>query len=129
MTLNDTLANALSRIDQHEKLGRKECTVDSSKLIKNVLGILKKFGYVKEFTAKKEGIKELLIVQLSGTINRVGVVKPRFPLQTATFTKWEKRYLPSKDMGILVLSTVEGLMDHAKAKEKHIGGRIIAYCY
>ncbi|MBS3106344.1 30S ribosomal protein S8 [Candidatus Woesearchaeota archaeon] len=129
MTLNDTLANALSRIEQHEKLGRKECAVESSKLVKNVLGILKQFGYIKDFSAKKEGAKEILTVQLSGAINSVGVVKPRFPLQTATFTKWEKRYLPSKDMGILVLSTVEGLMDHAKAKEKHMGGRILAYCY
>src|SRR3989338_1088678 len=129
MTLNDTLANALSRIEQHEKLGRKECAVESSKLVKNVLGIMKQFGYIKDFSAKKEGAKEILTVQLSGAINSVGVVKPRFPLQTATFTKWEKRYLPSKDMGILVLSTVEGLMDHAKAKEKHMGGRILAYCY
>ena len=30
MTLNDTLANALSRIDQNEKLGRKELTLESS---------------------------------------------------------------------------------------------------
>ena len=129
MTLNDTLANALSRIDQNEKLGRKELTLESSKIIKNVLGILKQFGYVKDFTATKDGVKETLTIQLSGTINSVGVVKPRFPLQTETFTKWEKRYLPSKDMGILVLSTTEGMMDHTKAKEKHIGGRIIAYCY
>ena len=45
------------------------------------------------------------------------------------FEKYEKRYRPSRDMGIMIVSTVEGMVAHDKAKEKKIGGKLIAYCY
>lgn len=130
MVLNDTLANALSIISQYEKLGRKECKIQpSSKIILEALRIMKEFGYVKDFQKITEGMKDHVIVQLHGRVNGAGVIKPRFAVKTANFEKWEKRFLPSKDMGILLVSTTQGMMDHGKAKQNNIGGRVIAYCY
>ena len=59
MVMNDTLATALSKIDQYEKLGRSECLIShASKTIAAVLGIFKKFGYIKGYDKIKEGKKE-----------------------------------------------------------------------
>ncbi len=43
--------------------------------------------------------------------------------------KYARRYLPARDMGVLILSTSQGLMTHHAALEKNIGGSLIAYVY
>jgi len=130
MALNDTLANALEKISQYEKLGKSECTLHHvSKTIAAVLGIMKKFGYIKGYEKASEGKKESYIVKLTGSINECGVIKPRYAVKKDEFEKYEKRYLPSKDMGMIMVSTVQGIVDHNIAKEKKIGGKLLAYCY
>jgi small subunit ribosomal protein S8 len=130
MVMNDTLAMALSKISQYEKQGKQECLISpASKSIANVFGIMKKFGYIKGYERVKEGKKEHFKVKLTGKINGAGVIKPRYSVKKDEFEKYEKRYLPSKDMGIMMVSTVEGMVAHDKAKEKKIGGKLIAYCY
>jgi len=64
-----------------------------------------------------------------GRINDCGVIKPRFPVKKNEFEKWEKRYLPSPDVGLLVISTSKGVMTHREAKELGIGGVLLAYVY
>jgi small subunit ribosomal protein S8 len=43
--------------------------------------------------------------------------------------KWEKRFLPSRNLGLIILSTNKGVMDHVQAKEEHVGGVLLAYVY
>ena len=50
--LNDPLANVLSYMNNHERLGRKVITVgNNSKFIRQVLNILNENNYVGEFKA------------------------------------------------------------------------------
>lgn len=128
--LNDPLANILSYINHHERLGRKEITAaNNSNFIRKVLSILNENNYVGEFKEIEDGKGKLLQVQLLGNINKVGVIKPRFNVKKADFEKYEKRYLPAKDFGVIIVSTSQGLMTHNRAKEKSLGGRLICYCY
>ena len=130
MVLNDTLASALSKINQYERIGKAECTVSpASKTITSVLSILKKFGYIKSYTKVKEGKKESIKVHLTGKINNCGVIKPRYSVKRDDYERFEKRYLPAKNMGIMVVSTTNGMIDHDKAQDKKLGGKLIAYCY
>ena len=126
----DLLANVLSKIMNADRIGKDSCLVGPvSKTITKTLSIIHEHGYIgesEELTTVRGG---LLKVHLLGTINKCGVVKPRFSVQWKNFEKFEKRYLPAKGMGILVISTSEGLMTHEQAKEKKIGGALVAYCY
>ena len=128
--LNDVLANALSVIKCYDKMGRVSCNIQPvSKIVKNVLKILNTHNYVglfEEITQAKGGI---LKINLLRNINHCGVVKPRFSFQVNELEKFEKRYLPAKGMGILIVSTSKGYMTHEEAKKQNIGGRLIAYCY
>ncbi|MEM5879565.1 MAG: 30S ribosomal protein S8, partial [Candidatus Aenigmatarchaeota archaeon] len=36
---------------------------------------------------------------------------------------------PARDIGILIVSTPKGIIDHKKAKELRTGGKLLAYCY
>jgi len=66
---------------------------------------------------------------LSNRINAMGVVKPRYAIQKDTIQKYESRYIPSKDFGILVISTPKGLMTNREARQKMTGGRLMLYVY
>lgn len=130
MTLNDSLALALSNIQNAERVGKKECIAGiSSKLIQNVLKIFKQNKYIDKFEVINDGKAGLIKVYLNGNINKCNVIKPRFSLRRQEFEKFEKRYLPSKSLGILIISTSKGLMMHVQAKENKIGGKLIAYVY
>jgi len=127
--LHDQLANALSTILNYERIGKEECVIKSSKLIKKTLDIMQEHGYIggyKEITSVR-GNK--LIVKLIGAINTCGVIKPRYSVTLKEFTKFEKRYLPAKGFGILILSTPFGVMDNETAINKKTGGKLLAYCY
>jgi len=128
--LNDPLANVLSYINNHEKLGRKEIVVgNNSKFIRQVLTLLNENNYVGEFTEVENGNGKLLTIGLIGAVNKIGVITPRFNVKKDNFEKFEKRYLPAKDFGVMIVSTSKGLMTHIQAKEKGLGGRLICYCY
>ena len=64
-----------------------------------------------------------------GNINKCGSIKPRYNIKKEDYEKFEKRYLPAKDFGFLIVSTSKGVMSHMEAKEKNIGGRLLAYFY
>lgn len=127
--LNDTLSNALSKILAYEQTSKKECTVKSSKTLKRVLEILKNSGYVGDFEETKSVRGNELKINLLGAVNKCGVIKPRFSVSKNDFIKFEMRYLPAQDFGILVVSTSQGIMTHEEAKKLGIGGKLVAYCY
>ena len=128
--LNDPLANALSKIMNSKKIGKNVCIVKpGSKVIKKVLSIMNEKGYIgksKEIDDKKGG---MIQVNLLGKINKCGVIKPRYSVKKGEYEKFEKRYLPAKNFGILLVSTTKGIIDHIEAKKKNIGGILFAYCY
>jgi small subunit ribosomal protein S8 len=130
MSLNDPLSNAISHILNCEKMHKEKCIISkSSKLIKEVLLILKENKYISDFKSIPSLRGESLEVNLNGNINKCGVIKPRFSLKIGEYEKFEKRYLPAKDFGIIIISTPKGLMVHNKAMENKTGGKLIAYCY
>ncbi|MBU0536343.1 MAG: 30S ribosomal protein S8 [Nanoarchaeota archaeon] len=129
MSQNDLLSSALSKIQNAEKVAKKECVVKSSKVIKKVLEIMNERRYIGGFTVIDDGKGGSIVINLIGKINKCGAVKPRYPIKIEDYEKFEKRYLIAKDFGFLIVSTSKGIMIHEKAKEKRLGGKLIAYCY
>ncbi|MGA3020380.1 MAG: 30S ribosomal protein S8 [Candidatus Micrarchaeales archaeon] len=125
----DILAESLNKIKTYENLGREECTVASTALVRSVFATLKKNGYVDEIEEVSEGKFKRLRITLSKKINSIGVVRPRHALKIDDFQKYEKRYIPSRDFGILIISTPKGVMSNREAKENRTGGRLLAYVY
>ena len=128
--LNDPLAAALAKILNAERVGKKEVLVrPASKMIKKVLTIMNEHNYLGSFEETEDDKGGVLKVNLLGNVNKCGVIKPRFSTKQNGFEKWEKRYLPAKDFGLILLSTPQGIITHTEAKERKTGGKLIAYCY
>ncbi|MBC8444133.1 30S ribosomal protein S8 [Candidatus Woesearchaeota archaeon] len=128
--LNDPLANALSIILNAERIGKKECTIKpSSKIIEKVLEIMKDHHFVGDFEKIESRQGTSLKLNLISNINKCGVIKPRFAVKQDNYEKFEKRFLPAKDFGIIIVSTSQGIMVQKESKEKKIGGKLIAFIY
>jgi len=133
MSLNDPIANALNNINNAENVAKSKCVLNHSKLLEDVLKILKKEGYIANYKVVNNKFDNThikkIVVYLSGNINKCKAIKPRFAVKHNDFEKFEKSYLISRDVGYLVVSTTNGLMTHKDAKKLGLGGRLIAYIY
>lgn len=126
---HDILSDVFSSIKNSEDIGKKECIVASSGMIKEVLGILQKHKYIGKFGLVDDTRGGMLKVELLGRINNCNAIRPRFSVGVIDMTKFEKRYLPANDVGILVISTSQGIMSQKAAKEKGIGGKLLGFVY
>jgi len=126
----DLLANGLTTIMNNEMRNKRECVISpASKLLGKVLRVMQLHGYIGEFEFIDDGRSGKFKVQLLGRINKCGAIKPRFAVRVDEIEDWEKKFLPSRDVGLLILSTSKGVLTHKEAKEKKIGGRLLAFVY
>ena len=126
----DTLANGLTSIINNEMRNKHECIIyPASKLLGQVLRIMQSNGSVGEFEFIDDGRTGKFKVQLLGRVNKCGAIKPRFSIRVDEFEEWTKKFLPSRDVGMLVVSTSKGVIAHKDAKERHIGGKLLAFIY
>ena len=121
----DVVSDALNKMMNAVKAG--EMTVSfkrHSKLLLSVLAIAKLKGYVKSY--KVDGIN--LTVEIL-SLNGCKAIKPRFLIHNEDINKYVARYLPARHIGVIIISTPQGLMTHQTAQEKNLGGSLIAYIY
>ena len=126
----DPLVNALNTILGHEKRHKKECIIcPASNLVGRVLRLIQSKGYIGEIEFIDDGRQGKFKVQLFGRINDAKAVRPRYSVKVKGIEKYEKRFLPSRDMGVMILSTPGGIVTHEDAKSQNMGGRVLAYIY
>ncbi len=131
MSMIDPVADALVQIKNAEFVSKRECTITpASKFVGEILRVAKESGYINDFE-KQEPKKGIISynVKLNGKINTIRAIKPRYAVKRENYEKYEKRYLPARDVGVIIVSTPNGLMTHRQAKQKELGGRLIAFIY
>ena len=126
---HDPLNDALVMIKNAEMAGKRECTISSSKLIGRVLKVMEDGQYIEQFEYQEDGRGGKFRVVLSGRINNCGVIKPRYSASRKDLEKFETRFLPAQDFGMLIVSTTSGVMSHVNAREAGVGGRLLGYVY
>jgi len=126
---HDTLADVLSTIRNAERIGKKECITPTSNLSREVLRLMQKQGFVGVFELIDDGKSGMFKIELKNKINNCNVIKPRYSVKTDGFEKWEKRFLPAKDFGFLILTTNKGILTHNQAKEQKVGGKLLAFVF
>ncbi len=130
MPMMDTLANGLTTIMNNEMRYKRECVINpASKLLGRVLRVMQLNGYIGELEFVDDGRSGKFKIQLLGRINKCGAIKPRIPVSFDKIETWEKHFLPSKDIGVLAISTSQGVLSHREARERKIGGRLLAFVY
>ncbi len=130
MTQTDPIADALVHIKNSQTASKTSITLrPGSKLLGQILRVMKEKGYIAKYTEKNDQRGAFYEVELNGKINQVAAIKPRYAVGKNEFEKFEKRFLPARDIGMMIVSTSQGVMTHQESKEKSIGGRLLAYIY
>lgn len=126
----DILADALSAINNARDIDQDTVTVEpATDLIKNVLMIMQEEGYIGLFEEIDNGRGGQFRVEMKETLNDCSAIKPRFSFTNDEIQKYEKRFLPARGFGRLIVSTPEGVMTHETAREEGIGGKLLGYVY
>ena len=124
------LSNLFTTLYNNEMRRKRECIIlSSSKFASEVLRVMQKSRYIGEFEQVDDGRSGKFRIQLLAKINKCGIITPRFSVKKDRYLTWERQFLPSYNMGILIVSTSKGIMSHHDAQEQGLGGALIGYVY
>ena len=125
----NTIADAMNMLKNAE-FARKKVVIISpaSKLLQRVLRIFQQHAYIGEFERYDDGRQGKFKIALLGKINECKALM-RLNYKMNQFEALERRLLPAPGLGIIILTTNEGIMTIKEAEEKKIGGMTICYIY
>lgn len=86
-------------------------------------------GYIGEFEIVDDHRANKIVIELTGRLNKCGVISPRFDVECGEIEKWIVNLLPSRQFGHIILSTTYGIITHEEARRKKTGGKILGFFY
>lgn len=121
---NDHISNLLTSLRNAEMASHSSVIVKDTKLSRSVLEVLKSKRYIADFVQKETGLEVLLIQPLTKHSFR-RISKPSRRIYT------DHKNIPTvrQGLGMVVLSTSEGVMAGNDARKRQLGGEIICEVY
>lgn len=128
MTMTDPLGDMLTRIRNGQRAGKTTVTSPASKLRANVLEVLKREGFIRDFSERevRTGISEIDIElkyhegdPVIREISRVSTPGRR------VYSGVKKLPLVYDGLGISILSTPRGVLSDSEARDQNVGGEIL----
>ncbi len=127
MSMQDPVADMLTRIRNAQMVGIKEITMPASKLKASILKVLQEEGYITSYEVVKADGKANLNVVLKYYQGRPVIEKiqrvSRNGLRIYRGTK--KLPVVRAGMGIAIISTSKGVMTERAARSQNLGGEIV----
>ena len=132
MSMNDPLGDLLTRIRNGQQVSKPSIRAPYSKLHENVCKVLKEEGFVRDYKIvdldnnKKDIEVFLKYAEGRGVIRKIDrVSKPGRRIYTNV--KDMPRFY--NGLGILVLSTPQGVIADSKARAANVGGEILCQVF
>jgi small subunit ribosomal protein S8 len=128
MAMSDPLGDMLTRIRNGQRVGKSKVRAPASKLRSNVLEVLKREGYIRDFRFEEEraGINEIEIelkyndgqpvIQEISRVSRPG---------QRVYSKIKELPRYYSGLGITILSTPRGVMSDHEARAANVGGEVL----
>lgn len=126
MSMQDPLADMLTRIRNAQQVGKATVDMPSSKLKMAVANVLKEEGYIEDFSSNTE-VKPTLSISLKyyqGTPVIAEIARASRPGLRSYVGKDE---LPSvrAGLGVAIVSTSKGVMTDRAARSAGVGGEVL----
>jgi small subunit ribosomal protein S8 len=130
--LNDPIADYLTRIRNALGSGHDDVQIPASRLKEEMSRILKEQGYIRDFARKSANVGEALEIRLKYTEDR----RPAILGLERISRPGRRRYVDHKEVprvhggtGTAIISTSVGVMTGHEAKQKGVGGEVVAYVW
>ena len=131
MSMQDPIADMLTRLRNAGAAGLKKIEMPSSKEKAAIAAVLKEEGYISDFAVLEDGAKRILSVTLKyyqgapviEGIQRISKPSCRIHCTCKDIPK------VLGGLGTVVLSTPMGILSGRKAKEANVGGEVLLYVW
>ena len=128
--MNDPISDLLTRVRNANRALLPVVDVPHSKIKENIAGILKREGYISDFTVEGKLPKALkLKLKYQG---KKSIIEGMRRISSPGL----RRYVGSREiprvrggLGVAVVSTSEGLMTGNQARKKNLGGELLCYVW
>lgn len=132
MVMTDPIADLLTRIRNANQMRHETVEIPASKLKAELLSVLQKEGFIKDFTKKEGSTQGILVVTLKYAANKERVIKGLKRISKPGLRVYAQvEQLPTvlNGLGIAIISTSKGLTTDREARKQQIGGEVIAYVW
>lgn len=128
--MSDPIADMLTRLRNANNALLTDVEVNHSKLKESIAGILKREGYLADYSVEGTGIKKIKMkLKYNG---RKGVIAGLKKVSKPGL----RRYVGATDiprvlngMGISIVSTPKGVMTGNDARKENVGGELVAFVW
>ncbi len=132
MVMTDPIADMLTRIRNANQMKHLTVLVPASKIKLEILKVIKDEGYVEDVEFVEDGKQGSIKVTLKYTDKKERVIKGITRISKPGLRVYAKSTeLPKvlNGLGVAVVSTSNGVMTDREARQKHLGGEVIAYIW
>ena len=132
MSMNDPIADMLTRVRNANSAGKPTVSMPSSKKLVEIARIMQEEGYIAGYDIESAEPRDILTITL-----KYGEKKARTIRGLKRISKPGLRIYAGKDelprvlggLGTAVISTSKGVMADRDARKEGVGGEVIAYIW
>jgi small subunit ribosomal protein S8 len=132
VSVNDPIADMLTRIRNACMARHTTVTIPASKMKVAIAEILKREGFIRDFEVQKADPVDSIVITLKYTSDRRPVItglkrvsKPGLRIYTGRADIPRVR----GGLGLSILSTPKGVMAGHEAWQEHVGGEVLCYIW
>lgn len=128
MAMSDPLGDMLTRIRNGQRTGKSKVRAPASKLRANVLDVLKREGYIRDYRTEEVG-RGLAEVEIELKYNEGEPVIQEIARVSRpgrrVYSKIKELPRVYNGLGITILSTPRGVMSDQEARAANVGGEVL----
>lgn len=131
MVMTDTIADMLTRIRNANQQRHETVVVPASKLKVEIAEILKNEGFIKGYKVEGELATKAITITLKykGNDRVITGLKRISKPGLRVYAKVNEVPKVLNGLGIVILSTSQGVMTDKEARAKQVGGEVLAYVW
>lgn len=128
MVMTDPIADMLTRIRNAIQARKEQVDIPANRFKLELARILKAEGYIKNFKQIEENKKEFLRIFLKYDDQKKSAIQGIEKISTPgrrVYVGVDEIPVVQKGMGIIILSTNQGLLTDKQARKQNVGGELI----
>jgi small subunit ribosomal protein S8 len=132
MMMTDPIADMLTRIRNANQAKHENVVMPSSRLKLEILAVMKNEGYISEYEKIEDAKQGIIRVTLKYADKKERVIKGIRRISKPGLRIYAKSSeLPKvlNGLGVAIISTSEGIMTDREARQKKLGGEVVAFVW
>ena len=129
MSLQDPIADMLTRIRNAQAVAKKQVQMPAAKIKTAIAEVLKTEGYIEDYSTEEVDKKAMLTLILKYHEDKPVIESIKRISRPSLRVYKGKNELPKvkNGLGIAIVSTPQGVMTDSKARSLGVGGEILCY--